>query len=150
MTISKCNGRMDGRMDGRMNGPKPVCPLKVFEVGGIAIYYFLDNVSNIGVRTGSGSQRPTHMLIFGFIFTPIEFMGAGLRQNLKNDTCPRQSHKAIKEADLIISSPEPKAHWWAYRIGRPPSSVICRPSSVVHFSSETAGPIEVKFHMELL
>ena len=23
----------------------------------------------------------------------------------------------------IFSSPEPKAHWWAYRIGRPPSSV---------------------------
>ena len=29
----------------------------------------------------------------------------------------------------IIKSPEPKAHWWAYRIGRPPSSVH-RPSVV--------------------
>ena len=30
----------------------------------------------------------------------------------------------------IFSSPEPKAHWWAYRKGRLPSSVIC--PSVVH------------------
>ena len=50
----------------------------------------------------------------------------------------------------LFSSPEPKAYWWAYRIGRPPSSVCL---SVVHtllniFSSETTGPIEAKFHME--
>ena len=36
---------------------------------------------------------------------------------------------------LIISTPEPKAHWWAYRLGRPPSSVFVvhhrRPSSTV-------------------
>ena len=50
--------------------------------------------------------------------------------------------------------------WWAYRIGRPPSSVVRRTSSSVvvrrrpHslniFSSETTGPIKVKFHTELL
>ena len=58
--------------------------------------------------------------------------------------------------------------WWAYRIGRPLSSVVRRPSYVVvrrpsyvvvrhrpHslniFSSETTGPIKVKkIHMELL
>ena len=42
--------------------------------------------------------------------------------------------------------------WWAYRIGRPPSSVICRrcPHSLNIFSSETTGPIKVRFHMELL
>ena len=28
---------------------------------------------------------------------------------------------------FLFSSPEPKAHWWAYRIDRPPSSVV-RPS----------------------
>ena len=33
---------------------------------------------------------------------------------------------------LIFSSPEPKAHWWAYRTGRPPSSVCL---SVVCLSS---------------
>ena len=47
----------------------------------------------------------------------------------------------------IFSSPEPKAHWCAYRIGRPPSSVRC-PHSLNIFSSETTGPIEAKFHME--
>ena len=42
--------------------------------------------------------------------------------------------------------------WWAYRIGRPPSSVVIhrRPHSLTIFSSETTGPIKVKFHMELL
>ena len=54
-------------------------------------------------------------------------------------------------ADLLVrlfSSPEPKACWWAYRIGRPPLSVICLPHSLNIFSSETTGPIEAKFHME--
>ena len=45
---------------------------------------------------------------------------------------------------IIFSSPEPKAHWCAYRIGRPPSR---RPHSLNILSSETAGPIKVKFHM---
>ena len=43
--------------------------------------------------------------------------------------------------------------WWAYRIVRPPSSVVVvcrRPHSLNIFSSETTGPIKVKFHMELL
>ena len=41
--------------------------------------------------------------------------------------------------------------WWAYRIGRPPSSIVVhRPHSLNIFSSETTGPIKVKFHMELL
>ena len=47
---------------------------------------------------------------------------------------------------ILFSSPEPKAHWWAYRVGRPPSSV-CRPHSL-NISSETAWPIKVKFHKE--
>ena len=55
-------------------------------------------------------------------------------------------------ARFIFSSTEPKAHWWAYGIGRPPSSihpsVVCRPHSLNTFSSETTGPIEVKFHVE--
>ena len=41
--------------------------------------------------------------------------------------------------------------WWAYRIGRPPSSVVRRrPHSLNIFSSEITRPIKVKFHMELL
>ena len=48
--------------------------------------------------------------------------------------------------NVFFSSPEPKAHWWAYRIGRPLSSVG-RPQSLNIFSSETAWPIKVKFHM---
>ena len=51
-----------------------------------------------------------------------------------------------------ISSPEPKAHLWAYRIGKPPSSVVCRLSvrrpHSLDISSETAWPIKVKFHLE--
>ena len=51
----------------------------------------------------------------------------------------------------IFSIPEPKAHWWAYSIGRPPSSIV-----VVHcphslnISSETTEPVKVIFHMECL
>ena len=44
--------------------------------------------------------------------------------------------------------------WWAYRICWPPSSVVVivrrRPHSLNIFSSETTGPIKVKFHIELL
>ena len=51
---------------------------------------------------------------------------------------------------MHFSSPEPKAHRSAYRIGRPLSSVVrlsgCR-LSVVH-TLITSSPIEVKFHME--
>ena len=58
-----------------------------------------------------------------------------------------------KPSSYLFSSPEPKAHWWAYRIGRPPSSR--RPSSVrrprsLNIFSETAWPVKVKFHMEPL
>ena len=39
----------------------------------------------------------------------------------------------------------------AYRIGRPPSYVFIHcPHSLNIFSSETTGPIKVKFHIELL
>ena len=54
---------------------------------------------------------------------------------------------------LVFSSPEPNAHLWAYRIGRPQSSPsvclssVCRPHSLNIFSLETTGPIKVKFHM---
>ena len=43
---------------------------------------------------------------------------------------------------IVFSSPQPKAHWWAYRIGL----VGLRSASyiVVHIS-ETTGPIKVKF-----
>ena len=37
--------------------------------------------------------------------------------------------------------------WWAYRIGRPPSSV-CHPHSLNIFSSETTWLMDAKFHME--
>ena len=49
---------------------------------------------------------------------------------------------------LWFTSPEPKAHWWAYRIGRPPPYVVHTLFNI--FSSETTGPIKVKFHMKLL
>ena len=42
--------------------------------------------------------------------------------------------------------------WWAYRIGRPLLYIVIRrrPHSLNIFSSETTGPIKVKFHMKLL
>ena len=50
----------------------------------------------------------------------------------------------------VFSSPEPLI-WWAYRIGKPLSSIVVRrPHSLNSFSSETTGPVKVKFHMELL
>ena len=56
----------------------------------------------------------------------------------------------------ISSSPESKAHWWAYRIGRPPSFVVrrllyvCQPHSLNIFSSETTGPMKIKLYMKIL
>ena len=48
----------------------------------------------------------------------------------------------------IFSSPEPKAPRWAISIPVTPASVV-RPSTFSNiFSSETTGPIELKFHME--
>ena len=48
----------------------------------------------------------------------------------------------------FFSSTEPKAHWWAYRIGRPLLSIVHRPLSTFSniFSSEAIGPVEPKFH----
>ena len=56
------------------------------------------------------------------------------------------------DASVIFSSPEPKAHRWAYRIPMDPASV--RPSSVRPFtfsnifSSETAWPIKAKLYVK--
>ena len=52
---------------------------------------------------------------------------------------------------LHFSSPEPKAHWGAYRIGRPLSSVVVvesRPSSTLF--KHLLFRKKVKFHIELL
>ena len=52
------------------------------------------------------------------------------------------------EISYLISSPEPKAPRWAISIPVTPASVV-RPSTFSNiFSSETTGPIELKFHME--
>ena len=51
----------------------------------------------------------------------------------------------------IFSSLSQRLIWWAYRIGRPSSSTVHhRPHSLNIFSSETTGPVKVKFHMALL
>ena len=56
--------------------------------------------------------------------------------------------------DDIISSPESKAHWCAYSIGRAsdvrlPLSVFRRSSTVSNiFSSEATDPIEAKFYVD--
>ena len=46
----------------------------------------------------------------------------------------------------LVSSPEPKAHGWANSI--PVTLLSVRPSTFSNiFSSETTGPIKLKFHM---
>ena len=61
------------------------------------------------------------------------------------------------EGCKLFSSPEGKAHLGAYRIGRPPSSIVCRLSvrrlcvhrpHSLNNSSETTGAIEAKFYMK--
>ena len=57
---------------------------------------------------------------------------------------------------MLISSPEPKAHRWAYSrpMTRRLSVGVRRPSVVIHtqclniFFSETAGQIKAKFYVE--
>ena len=44
----------------------------------------------------------------------------------------------------------PTAHWWAYSIGRPPSSVCRRRPHSLNISSEPTGSIKVNFYLELL
>ena len=56
-------------------------------------------------------------------------------------------------ASLLLAHLSQRLIWWAYRIGRPPLTVVRHMSSSMlfkHLSSETTGPIKVKFHMELL
>ena len=49
---------------------------------------------------------------------------------------------------LVTSSPEPKAHWWAYSIGRHLPSVVCHTSTFSNmFSPEATRPIEAKFYV---
>ena len=63
----------------------------------------------------------------------------------------------LVEIVLFLSSPEPKAHWWAYRISRVLLSVcmlvcmyvVCM-STFSNISSEITEQIEAKFHMEPL
>ena len=43
----------------------------------------------------------------------------------------------------FFSSPEPKAHWWAYRIGRHPLSVVC--PSIIHSSQKPLGRLKPNF-----
>ena len=58
---------------------------------------------------------------------------------------------ALKLKHALLAHLGRRLIWWAYRIGRPPSYVIVhrRPHSLNIFSTETTGPIKVKFHMEL-
>ena len=48
----------------------------------------------------------------------------------------------------FISSPEPEAHWWACIRRLSSVVVVRRPHSSNIFSSETIGPIKVRFNME--
>ena len=61
------------------------------------------------------------------------------------------THSVWQLKSVLISSPEPKADWWASSVGRPLSSVcvyVCMSTFSNIFSSETTRPIEAKFHIE--
>ena len=67
-----------------------------------------------------------------FLYWPVLCrggVGAGVKQFIIS----------IAYFNFQFSSPEPIAHWWAYRIGRPSS--VRRPHSLNIFSSETSRPI---------
>ena len=54
----------------------------------------------------------------------------------------------VTEIFIIFSSPEPKAHMWAYSVDRHPSSAVHRPATFSNdISSEAMKPIHAKFHI---
>ena len=66
----------------------------------------------------------------------------------KIDQYPALCMLSVRPWHLVFSSPEPKAHCWAYRIGRPPSSVRLSSTLFKHLLHRNHWPIEAKFHME--
>ena len=62
-----------------------------------------------------------------------------------NSECVTFNHRLS-----VFSSPELKARWWAYSIGRLRSSVIRLSTFSNIFSSEDTGPIEVRFYVAAL
>ena len=63
--------------------------------------------------------------------------------NLWNE---KQVLKYKLKLNVFIISPEPKAHWWAYMIGRPPSSICLLSTLFKDLLRKTTWPIEAKFH----
>ena len=101
--------------------------------------------------------------IFYWFFAVINYWGATLIRLLAQQTflcfwrpvdiwsytlCLDVIHSICSHL-LFFSSPEPKAHWWAYSIGRHPSYVICLSTFSNIFSSEATGPVEAKFYVRL-
>ena len=66
-------------------------------------------------------------LIWVFVGRTCHFVGFVMRQ---------LSYLAMSWLFCLFSSPEPKAHWWAYRIGRPLSCIVC-PSAIHTFSTSS-------------
>ena len=131
-------------------------PVHTFGPSKLSCLYFNRNINgDVCCQSGSANwpmvtpwhkwfrQDHTHMTTY-----------LRLENKLKDHT-PFLKFHAIKTdfydewQTFLFSSPEPKAHWWAYRIGRP-TLYVCHPHSLNIFSSETTGPMKVKFHMELL
>ena len=55
-----------------------------------------------------------------------------------------ERHEQVLFFFFCLSSPEPKAYWWAASVV---GLSVCRPHSL-NISSETTGPFEAKFHVE--
>ena len=49
---------------------------------------------------------------------------SNLKEHEENKSTYLETNQVNRSQSRIFSSPEPKAHWRAYRIGRPPSSTL--------------------------
>ena len=114
---------------------------QVSDTGPVVLWFVPSKRSNIFVAIYKDGAE-THRLKMCYVSLPAEIEDLLLRGDA---LCP-----------IIFSSPEPKAHllslWVGYKVGirRPSYIVVRRPHSLNIFSSETTGPIKVKFHTELL
>ena len=103
-------------------------------------------------------STPSHHSIFFFVQASVPSRLAstlppppsGNKCIAQYDICSLHTTRLSRYAHFRFSSPELKAHWWAYRIGRHLLSVVRLSTFSNIFSSEATGPIETKFYVEAL
>ena len=85
------------------------------------------------------------------VFVPLRgssFMCSSFHDFFISDLFWKLEFVKQKSSIMFLAHLSQRLIWWAYRIGRPLSSLSSRRRRP-HFSSETTGSIKVKFHMEL-